>query len=88
MFARWGIYPTGSCQCDQRATLMDQEGPDWCERNLATIVRWLRDEAANRSFIQRIAARIPLLIPRIVRRAIRRTRRKLEKLQRCSGPMV
>lgn len=36
------------CRCRSRAGFMDRQGPDWCERNIDTIVGWLRDEAKKR----------------------------------------
>lgn len=52
------IRPTGKCRCNERARLMDLQGPDWCEANADTIVGWLREEADSRGlpFVE-IAAR-------------------------------
>ena len=82
LLKRVGITPTGQCNCEQRAALMDQEGPDWCEQNLDTIVRWLQEESEKRALPLRLVSKLPFLIPGIVKRAIRNTRKKLKALQR------
>ncbi|MFA7234368.1 MAG: hypothetical protein WC076_09670 [Terrimicrobiaceae bacterium] len=35
MLARIGIRPGPGCQCNERAAIMDANGPDWCAANLA-----------------------------------------------------
>ena len=65
-----------ACNCEQRARLMDLEGPDWCESNADLIVGWLR-EGANHyclPFSERVARLL-------LRRAIHRTRWKLSILE-------
>jgi len=42
------IRPKAGCQCNDRAKVMDENGPQWCRDNLETIVGWLREEAENR----------------------------------------
>jgi hypothetical protein len=51
------IRPKEGCKCNDRATIMDENGPQWCRDNLETIVGWLREEAENRSlpFIEFVA---------------------------------
>ena len=72
LLARFGFKSTSKCNCDQRASLMNQEGPDWCEANLETIVGWLEEEAKNRRLpFVKVAGRI------LVRRAISNARKKL-----------
>lgn len=66
------IYATAECPCDMRALLMDEEGPDWCCRNIDAIVGWMREEAENRGL-----PFIGLLAKLLVLRAIRNARRKL-----------
>jgi len=61
------------CRCRQRAREMDRRGCRWCERNLNTIVGWLREEADRRGlpFVD-AAGRAA------VRLAISRARRSVE----------
>jgi hypothetical protein len=71
LLSKVGIRPTGTCKCNIHAELMDQEGPDWCEKHIGKIVKWLKEEAKKR--------RMPLparLAKIIVRRAIRNSRRE------------
>jgi len=42
------IRAKGGCKCNDRAKVMDENGPQWCRDNLETIVGWLREEAENR----------------------------------------
>lgn len=65
-----GITATPNCSCNKRARLMDENGCDWCEENLDTIVGWLREEATKRKlpFVD-MAGRL------LVKRAIRNARR-------------
>ena len=70
----WGIVPTSSCACHERARIMDENEaaePGWCAANLDTIVGWLREEAQKRGlpFLD-VAGRV------LVRRAIANARRK------------
>jgi hypothetical protein len=56
--------------------MMDENGPDWCEENLETIVGWLQEEAKRRKLpFVRTGARL------LVRYAIRRARKKLKMLE-------
>lgn len=48
MLGKLGIKTLGGCKCDARAREMDTRGPEWCDRNLDTIVGWLREEAKRR----------------------------------------
>lgn len=43
-----GIQMTDSCSCKRHALEMNDRGNDWCEKNIDTIVGWLRDEAKRR----------------------------------------
>jgi hypothetical protein len=70
------IQSTPGCLCDQRALIMDEEGPDWCKDNLQTIVSWMKEEAEIRGLpFSRIAARL------LVLRAIQVARKKARILQ-------
>ena len=68
-----GITAGPGCKCGERARLMDEKGPDWCEKNINTIVGWLEEEAKGLKglLFSRLAARM------LVRKAIRLSRRDL-----------
>jgi hypothetical protein len=71
------IVATKSCSCNKRAAIMDENElrePGWCEKNIDTIVGWLREEAAKRGlpFLD-AAGRL------LVKRAIRNARKKLDE---------
>lgn len=73
LLARIGITSKPTCSCNARARLMDEKEasePGWCEKNLDTIVGWLREESTKRGlpFVD-IAARL------LVRRAIANARK-------------
>lgn len=82
LLAGWPLYiqTTPSCPCNRRALIMDTNGCDWCERNIDTIVGWLREEATRRS-LPFFDAGAKLL----VRRAISRARAQ-EKRTDASSP--
>jgi hypothetical protein len=73
LLATIGITATPNCSCNARARTMDANEarePGWCERNLDTVVGWLREEATKR--------RLPFLDAAgrlLVRRAIRNARK-------------
>jgi len=67
------IVATPNCSCNAKAAAMDANeagDPGWCERNIDTIVGWLREEATKRGlpFVD-IAGRL------LVKRAIRNARK-------------
>jgi hypothetical protein len=66
-----GIKASPNCSCNKRAALMDQWGPDECEKRIDEIVGWLREEANKRNlpFID-MAGRI------LVKKAIKNSRKK------------
>jgi|688.fasta_scaffold00240_8 hypothetical protein len=72
LLLRWPFYIkiTGNCSCLNRAKLMDDLGTNWCEKNIDTIVGWLKEEATKRGlpFIE-IIARI------IIKLAIKRAKK-------------
>ena len=43
-----GIQMTDSCSCKRHALEMNENGNDWCEQNIDTVVGWLREEAQRR----------------------------------------
>jgi hypothetical protein len=72
LLGRIGIKPTDACLCDQRAMLMDEEGPEWCRQNVDVIVEWMAEEAKNRGLpMVRTVAKL------IVLRAIRNAKKKI-----------
>jgi len=62
LLGKFFIRARDGCLCDQRALLMDEAGPDWCQENLTVIVGWMREEAVNRGlpFVE-LAARMLVL---------------------------
>ena len=76
LLRKFGIVPTPRCKCDQRAMIMDAEGPDWCRENLDTICDWMREEAEERKLpFSKLAARAMVML------AIHKARKKLEILE-------
>lgn len=57
MLSMIGIKSAPNCSCKQRAIIMNEKGPDWCEENLDTIIGWLKEEAGKRKlpFIETVA---------------------------------
>jgi len=43
----WFFIPDGTCKCGDRIQKMNKWGPDQCEKNMDTIIRWLRHSAAT-----------------------------------------
>jgi hypothetical protein len=76
MLSWFGFKPTPGCLCNKRARHMDRMGCDWCEKNLDTIVGWLREEhTRQRSFIPFVDA----VVRRVVLTAIRKARKANSK---------
>lgn len=48
MLAKIGIRATPTCSCNARAKYMDFMGVVWCEKNVDTIVGWLKEESDKR----------------------------------------
>lgn len=65
-----GIVATPNCSCNARANMMNFNGIEWCEKNIDTIVGWLREEATKRKlpFVD-LAGRV------LVKRAIKRAKK-------------
>jgi hypothetical protein len=72
LLSKIGIKATPNCSCNKRAALMDTNGIEWCEKNVDTIVGWLREEATKRKlpFID-MAGRI------LVKRAIGNAKKRI-----------
>ena len=67
MLAKVGIRSTPTCSCNARARYMDFMGVVWCEKNIDTIVGWLKEESDKRGlpFIEFVAR---ALINRAIKR--------------------
>ena len=50
LLKKFGIVSISNCKCDKRAQTMNNNGVDWCENNIETIVNWMEEEAKNRNF--------------------------------------
>lgn len=60
-----------SCRCDQYVQLMDQQGYDWCLRNIELIVDWLEEEAEKRELTF-----FRIIGKGLVKRAVRNARKQ------------
>ena len=76
MISAMGIKSTPNCSCKRHALEMNNNGPDWCEENLGTILDWLNEEAKKRNlpFVRTVAKLM-------VQRAINKSRRLKKKKQ-------
>lgn len=76
MISAMGIKSTPNCSCKRHALEMNNNGPDWCEENLGTILNWLNEEAQKRNlpFVRTVAKLM-------VQRAINKSRRIKKKKQ-------
>jgi hypothetical protein len=76
MIKKMGIVITSNCSCRRHALAMNENGNDWCENNIETIVGWLKEEAQKRKlpFID-AAGRF------MIKRAIQKSRKLLSKKQ-------
>jgi len=57
MIASMGIKTTPTCSCKRHAIEMNEKGSDWCEQNMPTILKWLKEESAKRNlpFVETVA---------------------------------
>ncbi len=72
-----GITEKEDCKCGSRAAVMNSEGPDWCEKNIKTIVEWMKEEAQKRKLKLLFNEKLATLL---VKRAIKNARKKLRLL--------
>jgi len=80
LLKRIGLAPKKGCRCERHARLMDQKGPQWCERNRKTIIEWMQVEAAKRHMLfSKSAARGLLAV------AIWRSRKSIRERNREMG---
>ena len=70
LLSKIGINSKPNCTCNKRAAIMDQWGPDECEKRIDEIVGWLKEEATKRKlpFIE-MAGKI------LVKKAIKNARK-------------
>ena len=74
MLSSIGITSSPTCSCKQRAIIMNENGPEWCENNMDTIIGWLKEEATKRKlpFVETVARLM-------VKRAISKSKRLLKQ---------
>lgn len=74
MLKKIGIKSTENCSCISHAIVMNQNGSEWCENNIETILSWLETESKKRKipFIKKIAKLI-------VQRAINKSKKYEEQ---------
>lgn len=61
LLAALGIYDAADCGCRDKMRIMNSWGVAGCRQNRATIVAWLRESAAQRSWVERLCAGVELL---------------------------
>ena len=74
-----GITEKENCKCGQHAFVMNSEGPDWCEKNIKTIIGWMKEEAQKRKLKLLFNEKLATLL---VKRAIKNARKKLKLLEK------
>lgn len=74
-----GITASPTCSCNARAKTMDDNGVEWCEKNIDTIISWLREEANKRNlpFIDYAAK---MLVSRAISNSIRMIKKMKNKI--------
>jgi hypothetical protein len=70
MIKTLGISSSSTCSCRRHALEMNDQGPDWCEQNMETILSWLRDEAKKRGL-----PFIDMVGKAMIQRAVNRSRK-------------
>lgn len=46
----WFASERKGCKCKDRMAMMNKQGPEWCEKNIDTIVGWLMEEGRKRKW--------------------------------------
>lgn len=69
MISSLGIKSSPTCSCKKHAIEMNENGVEWCENNMETIIGWLAEESSKRKipFVKSLATMV-------VKRAIRRSK--------------
>ena len=80
MISTMGIKSSSNCSCRRHAIEMNDNGPDWCEQNMSTILGWLKEESAKRHlpYIESVASLV-------VKRAIKTSRRLMAQETKKNG---
>lgn len=80
MISTMGIKSSSNCSCRRHAIEMNDNGPDWCEQNMSTILGWLKEESAKRHlpYIESVASLV-------VKRAIKTSRRLMAQAAKNNG---
>ncbi len=83
LIEKFGLKPGLNCKCEQHIREMDASGVEWCERNIGTIIEWLREEAqrANLPFTE-IGAKL------LIRRAIGNAKKKQKGEQEMTVKLI
>lgn len=73
MLKKVGIKTTPDCSCLKKAIEMNKNGYAWCENNIETILKWLKEESQKRKlpFVE-FAAKL------LVQRAIKKSKKHYE----------
>lgn len=71
LLAAVGISASAACSCNARAKAMNDNGVEWCRKNVGTIVGWLEEEAARRR-LPFVRAAAWLLVKRAISNARKR----------------
>lgn len=77
LLQRWGIHSSDDCSCMDNARRMNQNGPEWCEKNMELITDWMEAQSKERPiakfFFSRFAAK------KMIELAIRNWNKKSSK---------
>jgi len=68
MFSSLGIKAGPNCSCKRHALKMNEEGIEWCEENLETILGWLQEETKKRN-IPFVKSAASLIVKRAINKA-------------------
>ena len=74
LFAAMGFLPVAGCQCNSIRHRMTQLGPDGCEREMASLVGEIQQEAIRRRWPLMSSRLAGWSIESIIRQAIKRAR--------------
>jgi hypothetical protein len=85
--AWFGLRDDGTCGCAEHAAQMDAWGPDECERQIETIMGWLKDAAAKRfPLVPWVDAAVRLLVMECIAAARRDADGKEAQAQAAARP--
>lgn len=69
----WFYSPDKECKCKERIAKMNQWGPDKCEENIDTIMRWMKHSAAVNS-VPYVESAVRLLVQTAIWRSRKNVR--------------